>query len=82
MTILIDNLKFSILEELLRKSEDISEMELDIVIQVCIHVLSGARKKEEILNNFERPAKKLLDKDLYHKIIDEYKIIKNIINNI
>lgn len=82
MTLFISDLKYSILEKLLKVTDTISEDECDIIIQVCIHIISGADTKSEILDNFERPAKLAIHKGKFNKIVDQYKIIKYLIEKI
>ena len=82
MTLLVEDIHYNVLEQLLRESDIISENEVDIIIQVCIHILSGARMRAEILGNFERPAKSAIHKGQFNKIVDQYKIIHNLINKI
>lgn len=80
MTIEINNLNYNILKLFIDNSESISEMETDLIIQIGIHILSGCRKKNELLENFERVANKMIEKNRSGKEIDQYKIIRNIIN--
>jgi predicted signal transduction protein with EAL and GGDEF domain len=82
MTILVEDIHYNVLEQLLRESDTISEDEVDTIIQVCIHILSGAVTKSEILGNFERPAKIAIHRGKFNKIVDQYKIIHNLINKI
>jgi hypothetical protein len=79
---LVEDVHYNVLEQLLRETDTIGENELDIIIQVCIHILSGANTKQEILGNFERPARLAIDRGKFNKIVDQYKIIKYLIDKI
>jgi hypothetical protein len=82
MTLLVEDVHYNVLEQLLRESDTISGDECDIIIEVCIHILSGAVIKSEILGNFERAANKAIYKGKFNKVVDQYKIIKYLIEKI
>lgn len=81
MTIHIKDLNFDVLKNLINNSESVSEIETDLIVQIGIHILSGCRKKNELLENFGRVATRMLERGRSGKEIDDYNIIKYIISN-
>lgn len=82
MTLLVEDTHYNVLEQLLRKSDTISEDECDLLVQVSIHIMSGAKMNKEILDNYERPAKKAIENQRFNKVVDQYKIIRYLIEKI
>lgn len=74
MTIEIKDLKYDVLKHLLQ-DPNISELEADLLIQCCIHIISGNRTREGIQEVFERSSRRIEE-------IDKLNIIKHIINQI
>lgn len=72
MTISVENLHYENLEKILR-NPDISEMEANLIIQVCIHIISGNRTTQGIMDVFNMSARN-------SKTQDELKILNNILN--
>lgn len=58
MTIEIKNLKYDVLKKVL-ENPDISELEADLVIQCCIHIISGNRTRELIQGVFEKSSRRI-----------------------
>jgi len=82
MTIEIKDLNIPILGYVVEHFDNLTEMEADLIVQLGIHRLSGVRKKEEALEIFERVAKKMDEKNISGKEIDQYKILRYLINKI
>ncbi len=80
MTINISDLNIPILKYVVENFDSLTELEADLIVQLGIHRLSGLRKKEEVFEVFERIAKKMDEKNVWGKEIDQYKIMKYIIN--
>lgn len=82
MTINISDLNIPILSYVTEHFDNLTEIEADLIVQLGIHRLSGVRKKIEVLEIFERVAKKMDEKNISGKEIDQYKIIRYLINKI
>ena len=73
MTIPIESLDLKVLKQLLL-NPDISEMELDLIMQVCIQIISGNKTVESLVKVFSN------HNNNPHRI-DNYKVIKHLVEN-
>lgn len=79
MTINISDLKYLNLENILNDLKNISIMEADLIIQICIHILSNNRNKNNILEVYQKQMDRFVEKGIeesFPKEIDQYKILK------
>lgn len=74
MTIEIKNLDYRILKELIN-NPDISEMEASLIIETCIHIISGNRTTHEMMEVYNRTKVK------QGRETDELKILRYLTND-
>jgi dihydropteroate synthase len=83
MTINVEELNYNILENIINNLENIKQIEADLIIQMCIHVLSGNKNKHDILDVFKKQVDRFIEKKIessFPKEIDQYKILKYYVN--
>ncbi len=70
MTVEIGDLDYRILKELINNPEKISEMEASLIIETCIHIISGNRTTSEMMEVYNRT------KTRQGRDMDELKILR------